>query len=369
MRSPSQKIARLLLGAMAFLVCGTAWTSVHAAIAMFLEEPYGTFGHMNPTGHAAVYMNHICAASPTVLRLCEPGEAGVVISRYHRVSGYDWIAIPLIPYLYAVNNSSDIPATATPEIEAQVRDAYRRRNLLDVAPDGPDGSTPGGDWTQLVGASYDRKILGLNMRTSAEQDGAFIAIFNDRSNDGHFNLFYRNCADFSRTVINIFFPKAVHRNFIGDAGIMTPKQAAKSIVKYGKKHPELNVSPFVIPQVPGTIQRSRHVDGVTEAFMKSKKYMIPMLILAPEFTGGVAVTYVAKDRFTFPKDAPVLSGEALVKAETSGDNALSTPLPNNPSNWDTVAVPLATATSTTTSAMPVAAPMPAATNALAPTPQ
>jgi len=331
---------KLVVYAMALLLCGAAWTSAHAEIAILMEEPYGTFGHMNPTGHAAVYMNHICATGPTELRPCKPGEAGVVISRYHRVAGDDWIAIPLIPYLYAVDKPSEIPATATPELEVQVRDAYRRAHLRDVAPDGPDGAMPGGDWTQLVGASYDRKILGLNMRTSAEQDAAFIALFNDRTNKGRFNLIYRNCADFTRTVINIYFPKAVHRNFIGDAGIMTPKQSAKSIVKYGKKHPDLDVTPFVIPQVAGTIQRSRHVDGVSEALVKSKKYVIPLSIIAPEVTGGIAVTYVTKDRFTFPKGAPVLSGATLVKAETTGPNAKTAPVPDTTLKGSAPAAPV-----------------------------
>ena len=73
-----------------------------------MEEPYGDFGAFNPTGHAAVYLNHICAASPIELRPCGPGEFGVVISRYHKVSGYDWIAIPLIPYLYSVEDASQV---------------------------------------------------------------------------------------------------------------------------------------------------------------------------------------------------------------------------------------------------------------------
>jgi len=200
MQAVAKVSRKLVVYAMALLLCGAAWTSAHAEIAILMEEPYGTFGHMNPTGHAAVYMNHICATGPTELRPCKPGEAGVVISRYHRVAGDDWIAIPLIPYLYAVEKPSEIPATATPELEVQVRDAYRRAHLRDVAPDGPDGAMPGGDWTQLVGASYDRKIFGLNMRTSAEQDAAFIALFNDRSNKGRFNLIYRNCAEVDREV-------------------------------------------------------------------------------------------------------------------------------------------------------------------------
>lgn len=70
------------------------WThraSAHASVALLMEEPFGKFGAMNPTGHAAVYLNHVCAESPTELRMCEPGEYGVVISRYHKIHKYDWI--------------------------------------------------------------------------------------------------------------------------------------------------------------------------------------------------------------------------------------------------------------------------------------
>ncbi|HEY0309100.1 MAG TPA: hypothetical protein VGB94_13135 [Acidobacteriaceae bacterium] len=293
-----------------------------------MEEPYGTFGHMNPTGHAAIYLNHVCAASPTELRECKAGEPGVVISRYYRVAGYDWFAIPLIPYLYAVDRSAQMPETATVETRDHLRDAYRRRYLRGYAPDGPNGSMPEGDWTQLVGASYDRKIYGLSLLTTAEQDRAFIAMCNDRSNDSHFNLIYRNCANFSGTVIGFYFPGAVHRSFIFDAGVMTPQQVARSVVKYGKKHPELELTPFVIPQVPGTIERSRAVHGVAESLVKSKKYVVPLALLVPEFTGGLAVSWFAVDRFAFPKDAEVLSGAELVKAETTGDNGLTAPFPD-----------------------------------------
>src|SRR3984957_13558836 len=82
----------------------------HASVTLLLEEPFGTFGGMNPTGHAAVYLSRVCADTPLSLRLCRDGEQGVVISRYHRVSGYDWIAIPLLPYLYAVDRPDQVPS-------------------------------------------------------------------------------------------------------------------------------------------------------------------------------------------------------------------------------------------------------------------
>src|SRR5277367_3938440 len=58
--------------------------------ALLLEQPYGVFGTLNPTGHAAVYLARVCAETPVQVRLCGPGETGVVISRYNGLAGYDW---------------------------------------------------------------------------------------------------------------------------------------------------------------------------------------------------------------------------------------------------------------------------------------
>ncbi len=286
-----------------FALAGTA----HASVAMLMEESYGTFGAFAPTGHAAVYLNHVCAASPTSLRPCQPGEFGVVISRYHRIDGFDWIAIPLIPYLYAVDDPEEVPVRIDQPQVDMLRDAYRRANLESLAPDTSKGETTGGDWTQLVGSSYDRAIHGFQVQSTPEQDQRFIAIFNDRRDVSHFNILFRNCADFSRSVLNIYFPHAIHRSFIADIGMTTPKQVAKSFVAYGKKHPELEMSAFVIPQVPGSVRRSHPADGVAESLVKSKKYLLPLAVLNPELTGGVVVAYLVRGRMALPKDATVFN--------------------------------------------------------------
>src|SRR5580698_2492465 len=132
-----------------FCLFAASATFAHASVALFMEEPYGAFGAMNPTGHAAVYLNHVCADSPVSLRPCHDGEYGVVISRYHKIDGYDWIAIPLIPYLYAVDDVSEIPASVDKEQVAALRDAYRREHLLALAPNNKEGGAPNGEWTEL----------------------------------------------------------------------------------------------------------------------------------------------------------------------------------------------------------------------------
>jgi hypothetical protein len=279
----------------------------HASVALLMEEPYGDFGAMNPTGHSAIYLNHICAASPTELRACRPGESGVVISRYHKIDKLDWVAIPLIPYLYAVEDIPDVPQSVDKAQVAALSDAYRRKHLLELAPNGSDGRTPKGEWTELVGESYLRTIHGFEVVSTAEQDERFIALFNDRKNTGHFNILVHNCADFSRVVMDIYLPNAIHRSVVADLGITTPKQVARSLVQYGQKHPEVEMSAFVIPQVPGTIKRSKPVDGVAQSLVKSKKYVIPMTILTPELTGGLVVAYMAEGRMKLPKNAMVFN--------------------------------------------------------------
>ena len=106
-----------------------------------------------------------------------------------------------------------------------LRDDYRRRYLEDLVPDESDGSTPAGDWTQLVGASYDRTMYAFGIETTEAQDDAFIQAFNTRLNEKKFNLLFNNCADFARQAINFYYPKTIRRSFTSDVGIMTPKQA------------------------------------------------------------------------------------------------------------------------------------------------
>jgi hypothetical protein len=302
------KRIRLVLTFLTMLIFAASAVRAHADAALLMEEPFGAFGSINPTGHAAIYLNHICAASPTQLRPCHPGEPGVVISRYHKVAGYDWLAIPLVPYLYAVERVEDVPTSANADLVEQLRDTYRRKHLMEFAPDIAEGEkageAPKGEWTQLVGASYDRKIYGFQIETTPEADERFIAEYNDKHNVSHFNLFFHNCADFSRVLLNVYYPHSIHRNYFIDLGITTPKQVARSLTKYAKRHPELDFSTFVIPQVPGDIHRSHPINGVVEALVKSKKYVVPLVVLSPQFTAGMIVAYLADGRFKPPKDSP-----------------------------------------------------------------
>ena len=275
--------------------CGLA----RASATLLLEEPYGKLGFFSPTGHAAVYLSGVCADSPLVLRRCAPGETGVVLSRYDGVGGYDWVAIPLIPYLYAVERPEDVPLFADAKITAFLRDRYRRRYLESVAPDAKDGEVPGGNWYQLVGSSYDRTIYGFEIETTPAQDDALIRKLNASPNQSHFHTVSRNCADFAKDVLNFYYPKSLHRSIIADVGITTPKQMAKLLTRYSARHPQIHFSRIVIAQVPGGMPRSTPVHNVVESFFRSKKYIVPSAVVSPIFAGCVAAVYVGTggDRF------------------------------------------------------------------------
>ena len=293
----------------------------HANVTVLLEEPYSYDGAFAGTGHTAIYLTRVCAETPVTLRRCNPGEHGVVISRYTRIAGYDWIAIPLVPYLYAVENPEDVPLYADPKLVAFLRDQYRRAHLEDLAPDAPGGETPKGDWDELVGSSYDRTNYGFEIETTPEQDDAFIAWLNSRPNRASYQFVSRNCADFVRDVLDFYYPKSVSRGTIADLFVSTPKHAAKSLVRYSDRHPDLEFTRFVIPQVPGSVKRSRPVRGVLESVFRAKKYVVVLAAFHPFIAGGVVSVDLVGDRFNPARNTLVfsLTGAPLASADKCGE--------------------------------------------------
>jgi hypothetical protein len=297
------------VGVLALLCVVMSPRPAQASVAVLVEQPYGKLNIFDPGGHSSVYLDHVCAESPTKLRACEPGELGVVISRYNKVGGYDWLAMPLIPNLYAVDTAREIPATMDREEEIRIRDAYRRKYLEAIAPDLLDGGMPSGNWYELVGAAYDRTIYGFQMKTTAAQDAEVIALYNDRANKQRYNGMFINCADFARVVVNRYYPHAVRRNLIADFGVTSPKWVARSVSHYANKHPEAGLQVFEINQVKGDLPRSHSNTGVAEGLVK--RYGLPLVVISPEAAGVVLAAYVGRGRFRMPKDAPVLNVSML----------------------------------------------------------
>jgi hypothetical protein len=294
-----------------------------AQAALLMEQPYGVFGSLNPTGHAALYLERVCADTPVHLRMCREGETGVVISRYHGIGNYDWVAIPLIPYLYSVDDPSQVPAKVDAETVKRLRDHYREASLGAFGQALPLGNMFRDGWPQLVGTAYDRRTYAFRFATTPEQDRELIARLNAGSNVTHFNILYHNCADFDRFILNNYFPHRFGRTVFPDAGITTPKHVAYALVKYGRRHPETQLSILEIPQVPGFRHESRGIHGVDESLIMDG-YVIPIVVLNPYLAGGLVADYLVKGRYKLiPKNPTTVDPEHLDALTNPSDPTLT----------------------------------------------
>jgi hypothetical protein len=317
----SQRTTVLILLALAVLAPCSPRSRAQAALLM--EEPYGVFGALNPTGHAAIYFEHICAETPVRLRRCAPGELGSVISRYQGIDGYDWVAMPLVPYLYSVESVAEVPDRVNPKTVAEMRGRYREAHLLSLGENLPSGGFTRGGWTQLVGVVYERRIYAFRFQTTPEQDDAFIAKMNSGKNRSHFELFLNNCADFARVVLNTYFPGVFRRNVFPDAGVTTPKQIAYKLVKYARRRPELQLQVLAFPQIPGYRRQSHANKSIAES-LTTTAYAVPIALLNPYIAGGLFVDYLARGRFhSIPRNPLVVAPgnlSALTASAPGGQN-------------------------------------------------
>ena len=108
----------------------------------------------------------------------------------------------------------------------------------------------------MVSATSERTIYIFIVKTTRQQDLDLIARFNAAPNVNHFNGFSRNCADFSKHIINTYFPHATHRDALNDFGMTSPKAVARTLAGYAHHHPELEYRVVHFAQSPGTLKHS-----------------------------------------------------------------------------------------------------------------
>jgi hypothetical protein len=271
-----------------------------------MEDPVRSVeGRFTSVGHSAVWFDRLCSDDHVTLRLCHAGENGSVVSRYPGLtSKQDWLAMPVAEYLFSVDRRDDVPASVSRAQFAQLQAAFKARAATTFAKD------PGSKgWVQLSGAAYRRRIVLVRLRTTPEQDERVLAWLNARRNVSNFDLFYPNCADFTGDLLGEVFPGAFHRSYFFDAGIMTPRQNLASLYHYLRRHPAVKWSVSVLPQVPGELPRSGHLHGITEAYLKSWWFLLPLDALDPFELGAVTASGLMDHRYRGKGAAAVGLGE------------------------------------------------------------
>ncbi len=294
--------------ALVYLALAVTPVFARASLTVFVGEPFGNFGTMMPVGHTAIYLDHLCADGPLKLRKCMENEPqGVVIARYHRIGQIDWVASPVMQFLYATDRPEDVPEYVTPELAWSMRQTYRQQYMEDIVPDGHEKDKATDEWWETAGAAYNRRIWGYQVDTTPGQDAAFMATMNADPNHHLYHLKKKNCANFAADMVNLYFPSTVRRgDHVADFGLMTPKQVARCLYSYGRAHPEAHLRVIEVPQVPGSLRRSRPVRGAVESGLKTKRYLFTLIAIQPEIPVVLTALYLDHGRWQMDQHAEVV---------------------------------------------------------------
>jgi hypothetical protein len=282
---------------LAFLVCSPARAGVGVILNETLDE---SVARITGSGHTAVYFSHICPESPVKLRLCRPGEEGSVMSNYLNLGEdhpYEWNIIPLSMYVYGVEDPRNRPLLSLGKVKTGLEERYREKYLADYCLTESCKTSDKAEWRIMAGAELIRSMYIFLVETTEQQDLDIIAKYNAAPNENHFNGATRNCADFTKAVVDEYFPHSAHRDWLNDFGMTSPKAVARSFSHYAVSHPEMEFRVLHFSQLPGTIKRSTEAHSGTEQLYHSKKLLVPMIIFADHELAVVTASYLLTGRF------------------------------------------------------------------------
>jgi hypothetical protein len=294
-------LRRIFSSTIALFIMLIASVGARADVGVVLNDSLDTsVARITGSGHSAVYLSRICPASPVQMRLCGPHEQGSVISNYTTLGEdqpFEWNIVPLSMFIYGVSNPTDRPLFASAHIKAALEEEYRQRVISLYCASQSCRTSGKAEWREMVSAASQRTIYILIVSTTTQQDLDLIAKFNALPNVNHFNGVARNCADFTKGVINTYFPHATRRDPINDFGVTSPKAVARSFAHYARRHPESNYRVIHFAQLPGTIKHSSECRNATEQLYRSKKLLVPMAFFAWHGLPVVAGSYLLTGRF------------------------------------------------------------------------
>ena len=306
-------LVRHALGAIApallsvLVLASFAGSAARADVGVILNESLDTsVARITGSGHSAVYLSRVCPASPVKLRLCRLGEMGSVISNYTTLGEdqpFEWNVVPLSVYLYGVEDPESRPIFGLPKIKRALEEEYRKKYLADYCASQSCRTSEKAEWREMVAATLSRSLYIFVVDTSVDQDLAFIKEFNSSPNVNHFNGVSRNCATFTRRIVDFYFPHAAHADYFNDFGMTSPKAIARSFTHFALHHSELNLRVFHFAQVPGTIKRSTDARSGTEQLFRSKKLLAPIVWFVPYEPPAAAGAYLLTGRFNPEREA------------------------------------------------------------------
>ena len=318
--------------ALALLACVIVPRAYGDAGVILNESLDTSVARITGSGHSAICLSRVCPAdSPVKLRLCRPGEQGSVISNYTTLGEdqpYEWNIVPLSVFLYGAEDPDNRPMIGSQKIKHLLEERYREKFLAGYCDSESCRTSGKAEWREMVGATISRSLYIFVVKTSVEQDEALIAELNSTPNVNHFNGVTRNCADFTKHVMDFYFPGAAKSDYVNDFGMTSPKAIARSFTHFSLKHPEMDLSVLHFAQIPGTYKRSSEARSGTEQLYHSKKLVVPMAIFAPYELGAAAGSYFLTARFNplkeserYPTVEAAETSHQIKLAKAAGDDA------------------------------------------------
>lgn len=285
----------------AFLLAVLGCERTYADVGIVLNESLDTsVAWVTGSGHSAVYISRVCPETPIKLRLCRPGEEGSVISNYTTLGEdkpYQWNAVTLSMYLYGVEDSGNRPLFGSPRVKRVLEERYREKYLSGYCTTHTCLTSGKAEWREMVAATISRSVYIFIVKTTPEQDQQLIDELNSEPNVNHFNGVTRNCATFTRHIMDTYFPGSTKPDYITDFGMTSPKAIARSFSHYAARHPEMEFRVLHFAQVPGTYRRSSECREGTEQLYHSKKLLLPMAIFAYHELPVAVGSYALMGRF------------------------------------------------------------------------
>jgi hypothetical protein len=295
---PAAALCWALVLALLSLLAGAR---AYADVGIVLNESLDTsVAWVTGSGHSAVYLSRACPETPVKLRLCRPGEQGSIISNYTTLGEdqpYQWNAVSLSMYLYGVEDPRNRPLFGSEKVKYALEERYRERYLGAYCATESCFTSGKAEWREMVGATISRSVYIFVVKTTREQDEQMIAELNSSPNENHFNGITRNCATFTRHIIETYFPGSAKPDYINDFGMTSPKAISRSFSHYATKHPGLEFRVLHFAQVPGTYKRSKECRDGTEQLYHSKKLLVPMLLFANHELPIAFASYMLTGRF------------------------------------------------------------------------
>lgn len=272
------------LGRLTFLtgILGIAFTArvASADIGVIINENFMQGTRFITGGHLSLYISNACADTPFSIRMCEPGESprGIVVNRYEKISDQkqDWIAVPLIPFLYGVEDVDQAPLLTSGRVQKMLSKRFYKKHLETIIPPDNSGLIPSGSFNYIPGQTFKRDVISLSMESSIEEESKLVDAINARTNITYYNLFKANCSDFVSEILTaIFEPKGGLPKLKYDQLIKTPKGVASRFWQNAKASPgrALFVSRF--GQIPSDdYLRSKRADTFADILFNK----VPLVI-------------------------------------------------------------------------------------------